>query len=62
MSESTETRVTEWLAAQKDAMVDLLREVVDIDSGSYDKSGWMRSARASSASSPSTTSLLARAP
>ncbi len=39
MSASTETRITEWLAAHKDAMVDLLREVVDIDSGSYDKSG-----------------------
>ena len=39
MAETTETRITDWLAARKDAMVDLLREVVDIDSGSYDKAG-----------------------
>lgn len=39
MAETTETRITDWLAARKDAMVDLLREVVNIDSGSYDKAG-----------------------
>lgn len=39
MAQTTETRISDWLAARKDAMVDLLREVVDIDSGSYDKVG-----------------------
>jgi glutamate carboxypeptidase len=39
MSAELETRITEWLASQKDAMVDLLRDVVNIDSGSYDKPG-----------------------
>jgi glutamate carboxypeptidase len=34
-----ETELTAWLASQHDAMIDLLREVVDIDSGSYDKAG-----------------------
>ena len=34
-----ESKITIWLAAQKPAMIDLLREVVDIDSGSYDKAG-----------------------
>jgi glutamate carboxypeptidase len=34
-----EKRITDWLAAQKEAMLALLAEVVDIDSGSYDKSG-----------------------
>ena len=28
-----------WLAGQHEAMIDLLREVVDLDSGSYDKAG-----------------------
>ena len=35
----TETLVLDWLASQKDAMLDLVRTLVDIDSGSYDKSG-----------------------
>ena len=34
-----EAQVLGWLAAQKDAMVALLRDVVNIDSGSYDKAG-----------------------
>ena len=36
---TTETDVTAWLATQQDAMVALLREMVDIDSGSYNKPG-----------------------
>ncbi len=34
-----EARITGWLAEQQPAMLDLLREVVNIDSGSYDKAG-----------------------
>ena len=34
-----ESQIVDWLAAQKEAMLGLLREVVDIDSGSYDKAG-----------------------
>jgi glutamate carboxypeptidase len=34
-----ETRITAWLAAQHEAMLALLAEVVNIDSGSYDKAG-----------------------
>jgi glutamate carboxypeptidase len=34
-----EAAVTAWLATRKDAMVALLREMVDTDSGSYDKAG-----------------------
>jgi glutamate carboxypeptidase len=34
-----ETTVTGWLAEQQSAMLDLLRDVVNIDSGSYDKAG-----------------------
>jgi len=34
-----ESQITEWLASQKQAMIDLLRDVVNIDSGSYDKAG-----------------------
>ena len=34
-----ETKIMAWLAEQKPAMIDLLREVVNIDSGSYDKAG-----------------------
>jgi glutamate carboxypeptidase len=34
-----ETRIAEWLASQKDAMLALLRDAVNIDSGSYDKPG-----------------------
>ncbi len=39
MSTPAELRITEWLASQRGAMVDLLRETVDTDSGSYDKAG-----------------------
>src|SRR5262245_201311 len=35
----SEAQITEWLASQKQAMIDLLRDVVNIDSGSYDKAG-----------------------
>src|SRR5690348_11504477 len=34
-----EAEVTAWLATQQDAMVDLLRDIVDIDSGSANKPG-----------------------
>ncbi len=34
-----ENRVTEWLREQRDAMVSLLGELVNIDSGTYDKAG-----------------------
>jgi glutamate carboxypeptidase len=34
-----EAKVTAWLATRKEAMVALLREMVDTDSGSYDKAG-----------------------
>ncbi len=36
---STEAQITAWLAGQQQAMIDLLRETVDIDSGSYNKPG-----------------------
>jgi glutamate carboxypeptidase len=36
---SPTTQITDWLAAQHQPMVDLLRELVDIDSGSYNKPG-----------------------
>jgi hypothetical protein len=32
--ETPETEITDWLARQQPAMVELLREMVDIDSGS----------------------------
>ncbi|KJC38461.1 peptidase M20 [Bradyrhizobium sp. LTSP849] len=35
----SEAQITDWLASQRQAMIDLLRDVVDIDSGSYDKEG-----------------------
>lgn len=35
----SETQITTWLASQQDAMVALLRDMVDIDSGSYNKAG-----------------------
>lgn len=38
-SGDTAVEATNWLAAQEAAMVDLLRRIVDIDSGSYDKPG-----------------------
>ena len=34
-----EATMTGWLAQQREAMLDLLRDVVNIDSGSYDKTG-----------------------
>jgi len=34
-----EAKVTAWLASRQEAMVALLREMVDTDSGSYDKAG-----------------------
>ena len=36
---STEPQITAWLATQHQAMIDLLRQTVDIDSGSYNKPG-----------------------
>jgi glutamate carboxypeptidase len=36
---TTETNITAWLATQHDAMIALLRDMVDIDSGSYNKPG-----------------------
>ncbi len=36
---SIETQVTAWLATQQPAMIALLRELVDTDSGSYNKPG-----------------------
>jgi len=38
-SQTTEPQITAWLATQQDAMIALLREMVDIDSGSYNKPG-----------------------
>jgi glutamate carboxypeptidase len=35
----SETAIADWLANQQDAMVAMLREMVDIDSGSYNKAG-----------------------
>lgn len=34
-----EQKVTDWLASRKEGMIALLRELVDTDSGSYDKAG-----------------------
>ena len=34
-----EAKITEWLASQQQAMLDLLRDAVNTDSGSYDKAG-----------------------
>jgi glutamate carboxypeptidase len=39
MSSNSEALVVEWLASQRQPMIDLLRDVVNIDSGSYDKAG-----------------------
>jgi len=36
---STEAQITAWIASQQQAMIDLLRQTVDIDSGSYNKGG-----------------------
>jgi glutamate carboxypeptidase len=35
----SEARVIEWLAGQQEAMLTLLRELVCIDGGTYDKPG-----------------------
>src|SRR6476469_6388378 len=35
----SETAIADWLGSQQDAMVAMLREMVDIDSGSYNKPG-----------------------
>ena len=35
----SDAAITAWLAGQQDAMVALLRELVNIDSGTYDKAG-----------------------
>ncbi|MGE0415809.1 MAG: M20 family metallopeptidase, partial [Acetobacteraceae bacterium] len=35
----SEAQITAWLAGQQDAMIAMLREMVDIDSGSYNKAG-----------------------
>lgn len=37
--DTPEAAITTWLATQQDAMIALLREMVDQDSGSYDKPG-----------------------
>jgi glutamate carboxypeptidase len=34
-----EAKLTDWLSAQKDTMLELIGELVNIDSGSYDKAG-----------------------
>src|SRR3954451_15252446 len=39
MPSSDSSAVTAWLASQRDAMLALLEEVVNVDSGSYDKPG-----------------------
>ena len=39
MSTDSEPQIVAWLASQQEAMVALLREIVDIDSGSYNKPG-----------------------
>lgn len=36
-AQGPEAAVAAWLATQQDAMIALLRDMVDIDSGSYDK-------------------------
>ena len=57
MPSSDSSAVTAWLASQRDAMLALLEEVVNIDSGSYDKPGVDTVRRAlPRASSPSTAS------
>lgn len=39
MTDAHERPITAWLATQQDAMISLLREMVDTDSNSYDKPG-----------------------
>ncbi len=36
---TTETAITDWLATQQEAMIAILREMVNTDGGSYDKPG-----------------------
>ena len=36
---TAETQITAWLATQQDAMVAMLRDMVNTDSGSYNKPG-----------------------
>jgi len=36
---ANEAKLTDWLSAQKEAMLELIGELVNIDSGSYDKAG-----------------------
>ena len=38
-ADSPEAAITAWLATQHDAMIDMLREMVDLDSGSMNKPG-----------------------
>ncbi len=42
-----EAEVLDWLARQYEPMVALLGELVNIDSGSYDRPGWPGPARSS---------------
>ena len=44
-NQAAESQITAWLATQQDAMVALLREMVDLDSGSYNKPGHRRGRR-----------------
>jgi glutamate carboxypeptidase len=39
MTAAHEDQITAWLASQHDAMIALLREMVNTDSNSYDKLG-----------------------
>ncbi len=39
MIDQQEAQIIDWLASQQSAVVALLRDVVDLDSGSYDKAG-----------------------
>jgi glutamate carboxypeptidase len=39
MQQRLEQQITDWLAAQQGSMIALLREIVNIDSGSYNKRG-----------------------
>lgn len=38
-TESTEAKITAWLATQQQAMLDVLEQLVNTDGGSYDKAG-----------------------
>ena len=39
MAEIADSVILDWLARHEGAMADLLRELVDTDSGTYDKAG-----------------------